>query len=86
MIQLYFFTPLSSKESMRILGRLCKWLLILSLIGATLAGATLAGIYYYVSPQLPDVQTLRHVKFQTPLRRRQADRRVRREEACACQL
>ncbi len=58
---------------MRILGRLCKWLLILSLIGATLAGATLAGIYYYVSPQLPDVQTLRHVKFQTPLRIFSAD-------------
>lgn len=58
---------------MRILSRLFKWFLTLSLIGVFLGAATLAGVYYYFSPQLPDVQTLRDVKFQTPLRIFSAD-------------
>ncbi|MGE4417085.1 MAG: transglycosylase domain-containing protein, partial [Marinobacterium sp.] len=58
---------------MRILSRLFKWILTLSLIGVFLGAATLAGVYYYFSPQLPDVQTLRDVKFQTPLRIFSAD-------------
>lgn len=53
---------------MRILKRLFKWLLTLSLIGVFTGAATFAGVYYYFSPDLPDVQTLREVKFQTPLR------------------
>ncbi|MET3999284.1 penicillin-binding protein 1A [Marinobacterium sp. MBR-109] len=58
---------------MRILSRLFKWFLTLSLIGVFLGAAALAGVYYYFSPQLPDVQTLRDVKFQTPLRIFSAD-------------
>lgn len=58
---------------MRILSRLFKWFLTLSLIGVFIGAAALAGIYYYFSPQLPDVQTLRDVKFQTPLRIYSAD-------------
>jgi len=58
---------------MRILSRLFKWFITLSLIGVFLGAATLAGVYYYFSPQLPDVQTLRDVKFQTPLRIFSAD-------------
>ena len=53
---------------MRILSRLFKWFLTLSLIGVFIGSAALGGIYYYFSPQLPDVQALRDVKFQTPLR------------------
>jgi len=58
---------------MRILSRLFKWFITLSLIGVFIGAAALAGIYYYFSPQLPDVQTLRDVKFQTPLRIYSAD-------------
>lgn len=53
---------------MRILKRLFKWLLTLSLIGAFVGAATFAGVYYYFSPELPDVESLREVEFQTPLR------------------
>jgi penicillin-binding protein 1A len=58
---------------MRILSRLFKWFATLSLIGIFIGAASLAGVYYYFSPQLPDVQTLRDVKFQTPLRIFSAD-------------
>ncbi len=58
---------------MRILKRLFKWLLTLSLIGVFTGAATFAGVYYYFSPELPDVQSLREVKFQTPLRVYSAD-------------
>ncbi|MBV0934321.1 penicillin-binding protein 1A [Marinobacterium weihaiense] len=58
---------------MRILKRLFKWLLTLSLIGVFTGAATFAGVYYYFSPELPDVETLRDVQFQTPLRIYSAD-------------
>lgn len=53
---------------MRILKRLFKWLATLSLIGVFLGVVALSGAYLYFSPEMPDVQTLRQVKFQTPLR------------------
>ncbi|PSL14084.1 penicillin-binding protein 1A [Marinobacterium halophilum] len=53
---------------MRILKRLCKWLITLSLIGVLTGAIAFAGVFYYFSPELPDVQTLRDVQFQTPLR------------------
>ncbi|MBA4503329.1 penicillin-binding protein 1A [Marinobacterium marinum] len=53
---------------MRILKRLFKWIITLSLIGVLIGAASLAGVYYYFSPELPDVQSLRQVQFQTPLR------------------
>ncbi len=53
---------------MRILKRLIKWLISLSLIGVFLGVVAISGAYLYFSPEMPDVQTLRQVKFQTPLR------------------
>jgi len=45
-----------------------RWLLRLSLLGAT-AGVWLgAGVYLFLSPDLPDVETLRDVQLQTPMR------------------
>ena len=61
---------------MRILGRLFKWLFILSLAGVLIGAIAFAGVYYYFRPQLPDVQTLRDIKFQTPLRIYSADNRL----------
>ena len=58
---------------MRILKRLFKWFLTLSLIGVFTGAAALGGAYLYFSPEMPDVQTLREVKFQTPLRIYSAD-------------
>lgn len=58
---------------MRILKRLFKWFLTLSLIGVFAGAAALGGAYLYFSPEMPDVQTLREVKFQTPLRIYSAD-------------
>jgi len=49
------------------------WLFIAS-CGAT--GVTFAGLYLYLNPKLPDVQTLRHVKLQTPLRIYSSDNRL----------
>ena len=61
---------------MRILKRLFKWILTLSLIGVFVGAAGFAGIYAYFSPELPDVQSLREVKFQTPLRIYSADNKL----------
>lgn len=46
-------------------ARLCFWLLICG-SGAIIAG--LSSFYLYLSPKLPPVDSLRHVKLQTPLR------------------
>lgn len=53
---------------MRILKILLKWLAALTLVGVLAGVAVLAGVYYHFAPQLPDVETLREVKLQTPLR------------------
>jgi penicillin-binding protein 1A len=45
-----------------------RFLLRLSLFGACGALWLLAGAYLYLSPNLPDVETLRDVKLQTPMR------------------
>jgi len=44
------------------------FLLRLSLLGILAAIWLLAGAYLYLSPNLPDVETLRDVKLQTPMR------------------
>ncbi|MBR9882200.1 MAG: penicillin-binding protein 1A [Oceanospirillales bacterium] len=61
---------------MRTFYKIFKWLSALAFAGllATLIAA--AGIYYYFAPQLPDVETLREVKFQTPLRVYSADHKL----------
>ena len=45
-----------------------RFLLRLSLFGSFGALWLLAGVYLYLSPNLPDVETLRDVKLQTPMR------------------
>lgn len=47
-----------------------SWFLIAGIGGAT---SILAGMYLYLSPQLPDVETLKEVRLQTPLRIYSAD-------------
>ncbi|MBS97866.1 MAG: peptidase [Oceanospirillaceae bacterium] len=61
---------------MRILTKFLKWLTALSLFGAVCAALLAGGLYYYFAPQLPDVQTLREVRFQTPLRVYSADNKL----------
>ena len=45
-----------------------RWLLRLAVLGALGATWLLAGVYLYLSPNLPDVETLRDVRLQTPMR------------------
>ncbi len=49
------------------------WLLI---AGCGVTGVTFAGLYLYLNPKLPDVQSLRQVKLQTPLRIYSNDNRL----------
>ncbi len=49
------------------------WLLLAS-IGVT--GVTFAGLYLYLNPKLPNVETLRQVRLQTPLRIYSSDNRL----------
>ncbi len=45
-----------------------KWSLRLAVLGALGLAWLLAGIYLYLAPGLPDVETLRDVRLQTPMR------------------
>lgn len=45
-----------------------RWFLRLTLLGSLAAVWLLAGVYLYLSPKLPDVETLRDVQLQTPMR------------------
>lgn len=47
---------------------LFKYSVLLGLALAILGGATAAGIYAYIKPQLPDAEVLRDVRLQVPLR------------------
>ncbi|TCK04750.1 penicillin-binding protein 1A [Marinobacterium mangrovicola] len=58
---------------MRIFYKVFKWLSVLAVTGIVAGLIAAASIYYYFSPQLPDVETLREVRFQTPLRVYSAD-------------
>ena len=55
-------------EKMPIKKSYLKVLLWLSLAGFSASGVVLAGMYLYLSPKLPPVESLRQVKLQTPLR------------------
>jgi len=55
-------------EKMPIKKSHLKVLLWLSLAGFSASGVVLAGMYLYLSPKLPPVESLRQVKLQTPLR------------------
>lgn len=61
---------------MGFLRKLFKWLLGLALFGVVCAAIAAGGIYYYFSPQLPDIETLREVRLQTPLRVYTADEKL----------
>jgi len=61
---------------MRIFYTILKYLGALILVGALAGIATVAGVYYYFAPQLPDVETLRDVRLQTPLRVYSADNKL----------
>ena len=48
--------------------RLLRWLLVLSLAGALLAALAIYLVYRHYEPELPEVATLRDVRFQVPLK------------------
>lgn len=58
---------------MRFFTYLIKLFFKLGLLGAVIGASALIGAWFYYTPQLPDVQTLREVQFQTPLRVYSAD-------------
>jgi len=61
---------------MRTFYTIFKWLSVLAVAGLLTTLVAAAGVYYYFAPQLPDVETLREVRFQTPLRVYSADRKL----------
>ena len=50
------------------LKKLLKFGLILSFVGALLGAGALAAAYFYISPNLPDIEELRKVQLQVPLK------------------
>ncbi|MFW1676554.1 penicillin-binding protein 1A [Pontibacter sp. JAM-7] len=55
---------------------LLKLLFKLSIAGTLASIIAIAGVYFYFTPQLPDVQTLRDVRLQTPLRIYSSDNKL----------
>ncbi|WP_296057204.1 penicillin-binding protein 1A [uncultured Amphritea sp.] len=53
---------------MKLLTSLLKIGLKLTILGCAIGGLALAAAYFYYAPKLPDVETLRDVQLQTPLR------------------
>lgn len=53
---------------MRIIYKLFKWFVGLCLFGAVIGALLAGGTYLYFAPQLPDVNKLKDVRLQTPLR------------------
>lgn len=58
---------------MRVLKKLLRYLLVLTLLGALVVSLGLWWVYHTYSPQLPDVEVLRQVQLQQPLRIYAAD-------------
>jgi penicillin-binding protein 1A len=56
-------------QSRRVIARI-MWLALTGLCAAVLS---LAGVYLYLDPQVPEAETFRHVKLETPLRVYTAD-------------
>jgi len=61
---------------MRFFTYLMKLFFKLGLLGAIVGASALVAAWFYYTPQLPDVQSLREVKFQTPLRVYSADEKL----------
>lgn len=55
-------------RSTRALLRALKWLLATAIAGATAAALLVGGLYLYLAPGLPDIDQLRDVQLQEPLR------------------
>ena len=53
---------------MRLLLRMFRALLILGLVGVVLGIVALFSAYRYVAPELPDIETLKEIRLQVPLR------------------
>ena len=53
---------------MKWLLKLVKFGLTLAIIGAFAGAAALAAAYYYLEPDLPDIDNLRDVRLQVPLK------------------
>ncbi len=58
---------------MRVLKSLFRFFIILLLVGLFLGAIAAVGLYQHFAPTLPDVETLRDIKFQTPLKVLSAD-------------
>ncbi len=64
---------------MKRLRKLIKWLGIAGLVGSLLGVLAIVGMFYYVSPRLPPIDSLKDVRFQVPLRVYSADGRLMAE-------
>lgn len=58
---------------MRVLKSLFRFFVILMFAGLILGAIAAIGLYQHFAPSLPDVETLRDIKFQTPLKVLSAD-------------
>ncbi len=58
------------------LKKLLKYGLILSLVGTLAAAVAVVAAYLYIEPDLPDIEALREVRLQVPLRVYSADGRL----------
>lgn len=61
---------------MRLIKKLLRYALVLTLLGALAAGGALWWVYHTYGPELPDVAMLREVQLQQPLRIYSADGRL----------
>src|SRR5699024_8253359 len=64
---------------MTYLLRFIRWSVILALATATLGILAVVGIYFYLVPQLPSVDTLNNVQLQAPLRIYSQDKKLMAE-------
>lgn len=53
---------------MSLIFKLAKWLLLLATIGSLVGVSAAATLYFYLTPRLPAVDSLREVQLQVPLR------------------
>ncbi len=70
------YDPDTVNQSMKWLNKTLKYALLIALIAIAAGAALLYGLYRYQTPRLPDVDSLRHVRFQVPLRIYTADHKL----------
>ena len=59
--------PIFSGNGGILVVRFLKYVFLISIISLVLGVVAVAGLYYYVKDELPDVETLRDVRLQTPM-------------------